>query len=95
MMEIIRQMQQMATTMSGNIVQHKDEQRDEYRRRLERQEERLDRTQDRALDYTTRNNVQQPVQQAQPQQDGRVCPECGKAVPQNIRFCANCGHELK
>lgn len=94
MMDVMARMERMATTMTGHIVQHKDEQRDEYRQRLERQEERVDRTQDRALDYTTRNNVQQAAQPASPQ-EGRVCPECGKVVPQNIRFCANCGHELK
>ena len=99
MMEMMRQMQQMATTMTGHIVQHKDEQRDEYRSRLERQEERMDRTQDRALEYTTRDKAVQPDQPVRPQQTqqnpGRICPSCGRVLPENIRFCAHCGNELK
>ena len=79
MLEMMREMKEMATTMTGHIVQNKDEERDRYRERMERQEERVDKTQDSALEYATRNNQQaapKPQPQA-PQSVGRVCPDCG------------------
>ena len=74
MLEMMREMKEMATTMTGHIVQNKDEERDRYRERMERQEERVDKTQDSALEYVTRNNQQaapKPQPQA-PQSVGRV-----------------------
>lgn len=50
-------MMSTAETMSGHIVQGKDQQKNEYKERLQRQEDRLDKTQDKALDYTTKNNL--------------------------------------
>ena len=95
MMEVMRQMQQMATTMTGHIVQHKDEQREEYRQRLEHQEVRIDHTQDSALEYATRNNALQQEVHPEGSPTGRICPGCGTMVAQGIRFCAHCGYELK
>lgn len=97
MLEMMREMKEMATTMTGHIVQNKDEERDRYRERMERQEERVDKTQDSALEYATRNNQQaapKPQPQA-PQSVGRVCPDCSTVAAQGVRFCAHCGRDLK
>lgn len=57
MERMMAEMMTTARTMTGHLVQNKDDQKNEYKDRLSRQEERVDKTQDRALDYTTRNNI--------------------------------------
>jgi hypothetical protein len=32
--------------------------------------------------------------QPPPQQATRICPQCGRVVPDNVRFCPNCGKQL-
>jgi hypothetical protein len=32
--------------------------------------------------------------QPPPQQATRVCPQCGRVVPDSVRFCPNCGKQL-
>lgn len=57
MERMMAEMMATARTMTGHLVQSKDEQKNEYRERMTRQEDRVDRTQERALEYTTRNNA--------------------------------------
>jgi hypothetical protein len=36
----------------------------------------------------------QPNYAPQPQANTRVCPQCGRVVPDNVKFCPNCGKQL-
>jgi len=105
MMEMFREMKDMATTMTGHIVREKDEQRREYRERLEHQEARLDHTQDSALNYVTRQQsaqtpqpaqhpAPQPSVQAEAKQLPLVCSACGAELKEGMRFCLACGKEI-
>ncbi len=38
--------------------------------------------------------VQQPVQQANPQEDKKACPSCGILCPAKAKFCLNCGEKF-
>lgn len=51
------EMMSTARSMTGHLVQSKDDQKNEYKERMMRQEDRLDINQDRALDYATKNNI--------------------------------------
>ncbi len=73
MQSMMSEMMQTVATMSGNMVQNRNEQREEYRSELHRQQQRHDMHQNQALNYTTRhlqarneapvqNIPQQPVQ---------------------------------
>lgn len=57
MERMMSEMMSTARSMTGHLVQSKDDQKNEYKERMIRQEDRLDKTQDRALDYATKNNV--------------------------------------
>jgi hypothetical protein len=35
-----------------------------------------------------------PYAQAPTQVVTRICPQCGRVVPENIKFCPNCGREM-
>ncbi len=35
-----------------------------------------------------------PLPVAMPQPAGRVCPNCGRPIPMDAKFCNHCGHEL-
>ncbi len=35
-----------------------------------------------------------PPPAAMPQPTGRVCPNCGRPIPMDAKFCNHCGHEL-
>ncbi len=35
-----------------------------------------------------------PVPVAPPPAGGRVCPNCGRPIPMDAKFCNHCGHEL-
>jgi hypothetical protein len=35
-----------------------------------------------------------PAYTQPPQQATRICPQCGRVVPENVRFCPNCGKQL-
>ncbi|MEE9173762.1 MAG: zinc ribbon domain-containing protein [Thermoplasmata archaeon] len=35
-----------------------------------------------------------PPLAAMPQPAGRVCPNCGRPIPMDAKFCNHCGHEL-
>ncbi|MFQ5552565.1 MAG: zinc ribbon domain-containing protein [Thermoplasmata archaeon] len=35
-----------------------------------------------------------PPPVASPQAGGRVCPNCGRPIPMDAKFCNHCGHEL-
>lgn len=35
-----------------------------------------------------------PLAAATPQPAGRVCPNCGRPIPMDSKFCNHCGHEL-
>ncbi|MCJ2531486.1 MAG: zinc-ribbon domain-containing protein [Candidatus Thermoplasmatota archaeon] len=35
-----------------------------------------------------------PPPAAMPQPAGRVCPNCGRPIPMDAKFCNHCGHEL-
>jgi hypothetical protein len=35
-----------------------------------------------------------PYAQAPTQVITRICPQCGRVVPENIKFCPNCGKEM-
>ena len=36
----------------------------------------------------------QPYAQVPTQMITRICPQCGRVVPENIKFCPNCGKEM-
>ncbi len=38
--------------------------------------------------------VAAPAPIASPQPSGRVCPNCGRPIPMDAKFCNHCGHEL-
>ena len=97
MSDMARQFMDAVVTMSGNMVENRNEQRREYRDELHREQERHDVHQDRALNYTTR--VPQPapskpqggaslqsadVQPAAPQ------PTAAKNVMPGVCVCPQC-----
>lgn len=54
MQSMMRDMMGTVATISGNMVQNRNEQKEEYREELHRQQDRHDMHQDQALNYTTR-----------------------------------------
>ncbi len=89
MMEVIRQMAQMNSTMATGMAAQRNQHNEELERRAERVEARADHAYDSALEYTTRNNA------VQAQTMAARCPKCGAAAEGGTRFCHNCGYDLK
>ncbi len=95
MESMMNKMMDTVATMSGNMVQNRNEQKEEYREQLHREQDRHDMHQDRALNYTTRqvyvqpqNNApqQQPTAQTQPyvpQQQAMQQPPVQQPAPQS------------
>ena len=87
MMEIIREMARMNSTMATGMADQRAQQTAAAEARAERQEARAEHAYDSALEYTTRNNAAQA--------HVTKCPKCGTAADGSSRFCFNCGYDMK
>lgn len=87
MMEVIREMARMNSTMATGMAQQRAEHTAAAEARAERQEARAEHAYDSALEYATRNNAVQAK--------ATTCPKCGAAADGSSRFCFNCGYDMK
>lgn len=87
MERILQGVMQNTTTMTGHLVQHKDQQQNEYRERLETQEKRVDQNQDRAMDFITRT----PAPKTAPKPPIHKCKACDAGIGSGEKFCPACG----
>jgi hypothetical protein len=87
MERMFQQAMQNAATMTGNLVQHKDQQQSEYRERLETQERRVDQNQDKAMNYITRQAPPKVVATKKCNNSA-----CGVVIGADENYCPTCGH---
>jgi hypothetical protein len=90
MERMMQMMMENSATMTGHLVQNKDQMKNEYKERAIRQEDRTDAAQDKALNYTTRQH-----QKAEPKKatNRKNCKSCQEEVEATERFCGSCGNE--
>ena len=103
MQDMMGRMMDSMATVSGNMVQNRNEQKEEYRNELHRQQARHDLHQDQALNYTTRypqtstiivpaGDKKAPVQpgDAQPQQTKGMAGTVAEDAGAGWKECPEC-----